>query len=74
MTICLVSGPSPLTFQNIKNHEKGDAERGGGGAKNETLCAGFGVVRVFLFNVARDVEQKTRFNSKVGFQVSGFMV
>ena len=30
------------------------------GAKNETLCADFGVVRVFLFN------------PKVGFQVLGF--
>ena len=39
------------------------------GAKNETLCAGLRVVRVFLFN-----DGKTRFNPKVGFQVQVFQV
>ena len=76
-TFCLFWGlPSLLTFTNVKNHEKGNAGRGqgeiAGEAKNKTLCARCGVVRVFLFNVASRRPRKTWFSPKVGVQGLGF--
>ena len=46
---------SPLTFLNVKNHVKGSTRRAReivGERRAKQLCACFGVVLVFLFNVA----------------------
>ena len=41
--------PLPLTFKNVNNETPKEGQEKLVGAKTETLCADFGVVRVFLF-------------------------
>ena len=76
MTICLVSGPSPLTFQNIKNHEKGDAERGEGGQRTKHFVPALGLSASSCSTSPATLNRKRGSTPKSGFrfQVSWFRV